>query len=180
MGKARLCAAPIRVAQVDNSAGPLRNDHTQIASVRGDTEAVRDPHGISSSKDGLDQRRGRPRRCSRTSTKSSPPSGRPVLAWACSASARSAVSVSPRKRRQSDRSSKRGSTRTSSSSSPAKCARALDHSQSSGRSQRWARTGLRSTYLAAAIKWRSSIAKEWNRSCHQCPRQSSRKLIMRV
>ena len=57
----------------------------------------------------------------------------------------SGASGSPMNRAQSEISYNRGRALTSSSSAPARWARALDHGQSSGR----ARTGLRLTDLAA-------------------------------
>jgi hypothetical protein len=52
--------------------------------------------------------------------------------------------------------------------------------QSCGLAQRRARTGLRSTYLTAASRCRSSIMRQWKRSCQSCPFPPSGELIIRV
>jgi hypothetical protein len=61
---------------------------------------------------------------------------------------------------QSGSSPNNGRTVTRVSSRPARWAAALDHGQSCALAQRRARTGLRSTYLTAASRCRSSITKE--------------------
>jgi hypothetical protein len=103
-----------------------------------------------------------------------------VLARPRSSSSSFSSSASPMDASQSGPSANSGRRATRASSRPARWAAALDHGQSCGLAQRRARTGLRSTYLTAASRCRSSITKQWRRSCQRCPFQPSRKLIVRV
>jgi hypothetical protein len=70
---------------------------------------------------------------------------------------------------QSGSSPNDGRTVTRVSSRPARWAAALDHGQSCALAQRRARTGLRSTYLTAASRYRSSITKEWKTLLPEMP-----------
>ncbi len=60
-----------------------------------------------------------------------------------------------------------GATRTNRSSRPLRCAFALLHGQSAASDTKPARTGLSSTYRAAASKYGSSITNEAKRPCHR-------------
>jgi hypothetical protein len=87
-------------------------------------------------------------------------------------------SSSPTNAFQPRTNSSSGHTPTRESSRPATWAAALDHGQSCGVAKRRARTGLRSTCLAAASRCRSAITKEWKRCCQRRPFQHSRKLTI--
>lgn len=113
-------------------------------------------------------------------TKFSLPSGLPVRSCLLICSAIWASTPWLKNSAQLSTNSFKPPTLVSLSSLPDKYVPALLHRYCSGRLHNLHLTGFIAIYRTAAIRYLLSITNDENLPCHKCPRQSSRKFILRV